>query len=539
MLFLPKLKNGKKKTKKFIYSFGGINNSGDFQAGELEDSVNISLDKAPYITVGKAYSDENTKADDILYANGIVRLLTQEDGSLMAYYRAEKLGTSWNSYSTTLSKGKKEVATAGKKVIIMPDKKVLDLSEIYPTWKDMEKTVSYSKQSALLFSDHITFNKEADFTTFKDAFKEGDAITFTGGYYEGNVTAKSWQNKKLIIREITNSTQKQVFFDTYSFGEAYGNENTSCTFKKTVPSITNICSWNDRVWGVSSDGKIYGSKYQDPTNFEYFDLTSADSFTLEVGSGGAFTGSCATASYVAFFRENKIHRITGTKPSNYRHTVINQSGVKSGSNRSLAVICDLVYYEGKDGFYVFDGVDTRLISKKLGDITHSGGVGVGLGNKYYICFKDAYGRYNLYIYNIESGVWIKSGIISFKAALCYMGNIMYLDLDGNIKKITDNKSAENFSVVLRELENDFSEQKGFMRLYLGYSMNYGGKITCDVSYNKEAFQTVAEFSDYSKTVSEIRFSPNRKNSIRIRLSATPDVQIKSLMREIHTHGSMF
>ena len=65
------------------------------------------------------------------------------------------------------------------------------------------------------------------------------------------------------------------------------------------------------------------------------------------------------------FKENKIHRISGTKPSNYRHTILDTTGVKKGAERSVAKLDEAVYYCGGDGVYVYDGGTSEKISEKL------------------------------------------------------------------------------------------------------------------------------------------------------------------------------
>ena len=117
-----------------------------------------------------------------------------------------------------------------------------------------------------------------------------------------------------------------------------------------------------------------------------------------------------------------------------------------------------------------------------------------------------------------------------------MGDMYFLDKDGAIQKMTDQKSSQGYTATLRPFELDFAEKKGFLRLYVGYSLD-GGHITCSVSYNDEPFQQVKIITDASKTVEEIRLSPNRGDNIKISLSGTSDAVVKCIMREYHSHGT--
>ncbi len=539
MLEYPSLKKGKKKVKSYVSGFRGINRTNDYRDGDLENCSNIDADALPYVRAGRGYVSENIPADDLIYADGIARVITQDDGQNYLYYRPEKEGSGWFSYPVVLTAGKKEVAAVGGKVFVMPDKKILDLTEKYPTWRSIEKEVFYADSSARLYGNSIVFKNDTDFQSFTSAFKVGDAISCTGGYYYINQVAKSWVDKKMIVREISNRSEKKVTFDPYTFYDANADSITEFTFKKTVPDITHLCSWNDRVWGCSSDGKIWASKYNDPTNFEYFDLTSADSFTLEAGTGGAFTGSCATGSYIAFFRQNKIHRITGTKPSNYRHTVIKQPGVMNGSERSLAVISDIIYYEGKEGVYAFDGADARLISEKLGDFVHSEGIGAARGEDYYICMKNEGGNFDSYIYYPRKGIWLRDGLRKYQSAVSFLGNMYFINKDEKvIYKVADKQGNGNFQICLRAFEADFAEKKGFMRICIGYTKRKSGSIICFAAINGDTFEEVGRFTEGTEGVAEIRLTPNRGDIIKLNILGSYNTTIKYVMREYHTHGTV-
>lgn len=537
MLKFPSLKNGKKKVQKYILNIGGINKTNNFREGELEFSTGLDADALPYLKSGKMETLENTVANDLLYADGVARVVLLEDGTNILYFRPEKSGTNWSSYPVELTAGKKEIASAGGKILVMPDKKILDLTQTYPAWKTIEKEVSCEDQKIYVYSNYLVFKNQTDFQNFSTAFRAGDVITFNGSYYNGNQIAKYWINKKLIIREISGTSDKKVTFDPYTFGDTSANLSGTMTFKKTIPTLTHICSWNDRVWGVSYDGKIYASRYQDPTNFEYFDLTSADSFTLDAGMGGDFTGSCATGSYVVFFRQDKIHRITGTKPSNYRHTVIKSTGVKKGAHRSLAVIDDIIYYEGKNGFYTFDGADVRYISEKLGEIVHSGGYGAVCNGNYYVSTKGRTGSHDAYIYYPKKDMWLTGGSLEYRSAVNFLGDMYYIGKDNNlIYKAQATTDTRGFDITLREFDVDIAEKKGYMRILIGFAKEQSGNITCYTAINGDDFALAKKITDGEEGVAEIRLTPNRGDRIRLRISGSSDAIIKYIMREYYTHG---
>lgn len=549
MIELPRLKNYKKKTKKYLFSFGGINKTENFVPGELEISKNVGFECFPQISARKGrevYLKEISS--DLHLAGGLVRV-SDNSATEKYIYRLPEGGSSW-IMSVGFSSAEKEIVEAGGKIVVFPDKKYVDASSYTTNFSPIEASISYSHQTIYISDSKIKFKTEEQFNTFKNTFKAGDVINFTGGYYIGNQGKMFSGEKKIILRALEKergdvTTSYYAVFDPWTFDlegtvSGYFYDNYYGIFEKKVPNLKLLCSWGGRLWGVDENKNICASKYMDPTNFEYFDMSAADSFTLEMDTMGDFTGVCAFGDHIAFFKENRIHRITGTKPSNFRHTVLEGRGVKKGAKRSVTVIDSVAYYEGVDGIYAYNGGEPRKISQNLGALSHHNGVGTVLGKIYYLSFKSD-DKYVLYAYDTEKGVWLREGDTKFKAAVNFEGTLFYLDENGEIIKIKNEPDTEeDYSVTLREITENFSEQKGFSRLYLGYKMRRGGKIKVEVCYdNKDKFETVSVLTNNNKTVSEIRFKPNRSDFVKIRLTATPDVIIKSLMRETFEYGSLF
>ena len=95
--------------------------------------------------------------------------------------------------------------------------------------------------------------------------------------------------------------------------------------------------YNNRLWGCSGS-TIYASKLGDPTNWNYFKSLSTDSYAVDVGSDGDFTGCAATPSHLVFFKDNVIHKLYGSKPSNYQTMDVKADGVQAGCENSLCLI---------------------------------------------------------------------------------------------------------------------------------------------------------------------------------------------------------
>ena len=97
---------------------------------------------------------------------------------------------------------------------------------------------------------------------------------------------------------------------------------------------------------------IYACKLGDPTNWFSYRGIAADSYAVTVGSDGAFTGAATCMGYALFFKENTLHKLCGTKPSDFQLTSLRCRGVAKNAARSLCVLNETLYYLSPDGSWL-------------------------------------------------------------------------------------------------------------------------------------------------------------------------------------------
>src|SRR5699024_8904402 len=84
---------------------------------------------------------------------------------------------------------------------------------------------------------------------------------------------------------------------------------------RDVPDLVLATELNNRLWGVEEGSQeLLACKLGDPTNWHVFAGVSTDSYAVNVGSDGPFTGMCSFLGYALFFKEGWIHKLYGTKP---------------------------------------------------------------------------------------------------------------------------------------------------------------------------------------------------------------------------------
>lgn len=359
-------------------------------------------------------------------------------------------------------------------------------------------------------------------------FRKGDAVTITGCSNSGN-------NKETAIL-IRSVTADELTFDDNAFTEL-ANESNEVTIKRAVPDLDFICENNYRLWGTHGN-TIYSSKFSDPFNFNVFDNLASDSYAIEVGSEGEFTGCIPFSSHICFFKENTLHKLYGTKPSNFQITTVNVYGVQSGSERSMQIVNEQLLYKGVGGVYSYTGGVPELISEKFGNRRYSDAVACCDGEKYYISMKQGE-TYTMFVYDVMKNIWLREDETHAVDMTFYNGKIYYLDAKGGlyyIDKTADRNDIE-WGATFCTMHETVNERKGYSKFHLRMDMSAGAWLAVDIKTDNDLQwrQIYTTHNEKAKTVS-IPIIPTRCDSIDIRLRGKGECTIKAFIREF-TVGS--
>ena len=377
------------------------------------------------------------------------------------------------------------------------------------------------KASALTFKSS-SISKDGTFS-----FREGDAVTITGCSNNGNN-----KEAEILIRGVTAD---ELTFDDNAFTEA--TESGAVTIKRTVPDLDFICESNYRLWGTHGN-TIYSSKYSDPLNFKVFDGLANDSYAIEVGSEGEFTGCIPYSSHICFFKENTLHKLYGTKPSNFQITTVNVYGVQSGSERSMQIVNEQLLYKGVGGVYAYTGGVPELISEKFGNNRYSDAVACCDGEKYYISMKQG-DTWNMFAYDVMKNIWLREDDTQAVDMTFFDGKIYYLDAKGGlyyIDKTADRNDIE-WGATFCTMHETMNERKGYSKFHLRMDLSAGAWLAVDIKTDNDLQwrQIYTTHNEKAKTVS-IPIMPTRCDSIDIRLRGKGKCTVKTFIREF-TVGS--
>ena len=586
-MILPYLSEVQNASKKYSVVFRGINYGEGTQDGEFAETHNLSTDQYPCITqraerlkITDKYSEPST-----LHSKGNLLVIDGED----VWYGDTKVGS--------VEKGKKQTATIGNYIVIFPDKKYYKVPteedkdgefgsmeiehkehglqftkssiSIVKEVKVNNPTVTFSSISGaganfpFKEGDIVTISNPdgivaegvvirgatSDMLTFDDntfsnignmgyvftikrtnpssfTFKKGDAVTITGCSENGN---NKEEGSEVIIRSATSDT---LTFDDNAFTET--TEKGEITIKRSVPDLDFICESNYRLWGTHGNS-IYSSKFSDPFNFKVFEGLSSDSYSIEIGSEGDFTGCIPYSSHICFFKENTLHKLYGTKPSNFQITTANVYGVQSGCERSMQIVNEQLLYKGVGGIYAYTGGVPELISEKFGNKRFSEAVACCDGEKYYISMKQG-DTWNMFTYDVLKNIWLREDDTHAVDMTFYQGKVYFISKDGlyYIDKTADRNNIE-WGATFCKIHETIHERKGYSKFHLRADLSAGSWLAVDIKTDNDTQwrQVYITHDEKAKTIT-IPIIPTRCDSIDIRIRGKGNCTIRDFVREFTT-----
>ena len=496
-----------KNSKKYTVSFRGINYGEEYMDGEFSETKNVSTEKFPCVSPRFAREEVGTyTAPTSLHTkDGLVVI----DGTSVIYN-----GTVVGSVKA----GRKQMATVGNYVIIFPDKVYYNVDT--KEFASMEPTVS---ASGLVFTDTTITTTGDDFP-----FRVGDAITISGCsvHPENNKTLE----QAIIIRGVDG---KVLTFYENSF--TAGTETGTVTLKRDVPDLDFLCESNYRLWGTHGN-TIYSSKFMDPLNFNSFDASVADSYAISVGSDGEFTGCIPFSSHICFFKENTLHKLYGSKPSNFQIVTSQVYGVQAGSERSICVINETLFYKGVSGVYAYTGGVPELVSSKLGVRKYSDACAATDGSRYYISMKEG-NTWHVYVYDVQRNLWVHEDNTHCVDMTFHDGYVYFLTADGQLLKVDSNADRSNieWSVTFCPFNEVINERKGYSKFHMRLELAAGSSLKVELKRNVDDDwkQIYAMQNEKSRTLS-IPVIPARCDSAEIRVSGKGDGLLRTFIREFFT-----
>lgn len=570
MMLLPSL-SPISRTRSVLRQFGGYCHTKTCSDGQFYDMENLSSREAPLLRPRK----QRGKIRQFSRPNGLFGRdkLCWVDGTDF-YYNGFRVGTVEDS--------EKQFVGMGAYILIWPDKKYYNIQtgefgdlgasftsegsvsfalskedgNIYEgytasaqapdspengaLWLDTSQTPNtlkeYSSASQTWVEIASTFVK-ITFANIGKLFKQYDGVTISGctGPGEG-------LNGSCIIR-----SRGDDWIVVPGILDMAFDQEEAVTISREIPDMEFLTESENRIWGCSSQKhEIYACKLGDPTNWNCFEGISTDSYAATIGSDGDFTGACTHLGNVLFFKEDMIHKVWGSRPANFQIANSPVRGVKKGSEKSLVIVNETLYYHSRNGVCAYDGSLPVSVSSPLGDTGYQNAKGGNVGDCYYLSMEDENGKWVLFVYDEGSGLWHKEDETHVRWFARVGGELYFVD-DGNGLYAVNGSTAlyEGDVDSLGEMEGpvcwycESGDMGGDLYEYLTglqfcFQLESQSTVTAKLQYDGGDWETVAKISAPEKRVFTLPVIPRRCMFLRIRLEGQGDMVLYSIMKTTET-----
>lgn len=415
-------KNSVREYTSTIMEFGGLNKRVRGSENEFFDMVNMSSRDYPLLSTRKkrttVYETEN---EIVFFIPGSV--WGEWDGTYTRFY----VGNNEVEALRSTASGNRQVVQMGAYVVIFPDKKYINTTDItdcgsletkidigefdngifraYPCTIDGEIINGTSSSTApenpaggdIWFdtSGETSVHKKWDSAT-KQWLQFGTTYVRIDGVFFDETLLSKWDvvsingiatdySDMTLLKQVSAlNAEGVILFEAKTnyiviAGLLDGEcELLSCgTIERKVPIMDHIVECNNRLWGCKYgmvNGKfvneIYACRQGDFKNWYAYLGVSSDSYAVSVGAPGNFTAAAVLNKNPVFFKEDCIIQIYGSTPASFQVMQTVCEGVESGDATKPAVCnCNnMLFYKGPTGFFAFSGSLPQRISRPIDNL---------------------------------------------------------------------------------------------------------------------------------------------------------------------------
>lgn len=392
---------------------------------------------------------------------------------------------------------------------------------------------SFQYTATIASASYMTTGIDGDVSEFKD----GDAVNIYGSLVVGENTYDYTSNPITCRVEKIDGVKLCIIDGT--FLEMAQEGVTTATLlnpriERSCPDIDYVIEYNNRLWGVdNANNEIRASKLGDPTNWNYFQGESIDSYAATQGTDGAFTGAAAYSNHLLFFKEDYIHKVYGSKPSQFQIEIATCYGLEKGSHKSIQIVNDTVFYKSRIGIMGYSGGTPFLVSDAFGQDTYKNVVAGSEGRKYYCSMEKPNGTFVLMVFDVSTGMWHvedDAHVIDF----CYYKGKLLMIIGTSIKYANASEGEANmpWHVEFGAFDEFIENKKVYSKIRMNLEMKTGSTLAVKIKEEGGSWETVQTIGTATTDTEEtVVVVPRRCNRYSIRLEGTGKVQIRTLTRQ--------
>ena len=376
-------------------------------------------------------------------------------------------------------------------------------------------------------------------------FEKEDGVKLTIDKIDGlaNIFVNEEENGQISTNTVIVDKTDDSITIVGILGKSVEVTDKQMTIERKVPDMAFITECNNRLWGCSKDGhELYCCKLGDVKNWNTFAGISTDSWAATVGSDGKFTGAITYLGYPMFFKEDSLIKIAVSSVGGHQVKETLCRGVQRGSERSLAVLNETLFYKTTTGVCAYNGSLPSSISDDLGEVRYSDAVAGTIDNRYYISMKDEKGTPAMFVFDTKNGMWCKEDNTD-ALYFCKHGDDLYY-IDTADKKMKSVRGTLLYDVAEKSTEGNFDwfvesgvvgystpDNKYVANINLRITLEFGTNVDFYLQYDSgDAWEHKFNMSGTGTRTFSVPIIPKRCDHFKYKLTGKGGCKIHSITK---------
>ena len=320
-------------------------------------------------------------------------------------------------------------------------------------------------------------------------------------------------------------------------------ESGNVRVSRTVPDLDFVTEAENRLWGCrygvvngETVNEICCSALGNFKSWNQFAGISTDSWRASVGTDGEWTGAITHLGNPIFFKEHGMHKVYINSTGAHQIVDLVCRGVQKGSERSLTVVNETLFYKSLTDICAYDGSLPVSVSEPLGPDRYYDAAGGALGEKYYVSMRDSSGERHFFVFDTKRGFWHREDGTYAVAFARSNSELYYMDAGQKLLMCiggTDGvqEEAVPWSATTGLIGYSTIEQKYISRLNLRMKLPKGAVADVYVEYDSDGiWRHAGHMEGNGMGTFMLPLRPRRCDHFRFKIEGEGEVRVFSFAK---------
>lgn len=314
------------------------------------------------------------------------------------------------------------------------------------------------------------------------------------------------------------------------------------TLTRDCPKMDYIVKAANRLWGCRYDeqnsiNEIYASALGDFKNWDVFQGLATDSWRASRGTAAPFTGAIALGENPLFFREESLEKVYPSSSGGHQIVTYALDGVQKGSDGSMVIIDERLFYKSRKGVCVYAGTLPQHISDEFDDWIFSD-ASAGRHKRKYVCSMTRSDNVRLCMaYDLDTGDWHVEDDVWEGPCVTWNDELFYTvqtsDENANLM-CYEGSSADGVAWFAEsdDLSMELPEHKFVYYLRLRFRLDLGSECRVLLSYDDGPWLRKGTLHGNRLNSGEINIWPKRCDHFKLRIEGRGGAELQSISYRI-------